>query len=116
MDNLFMNGAEIFRFTLSVVQPAIQELLRKAGKTLEEVDVFIFHQANLYILQHLRKRIGIPAEKFVIAIQHGNTASSSIPIAMHQAVEEGRLKPGSLAMLIGYGPGYSWGATLVRWQ
>ncbi len=116
MDNLYMNGAEIFRFTLSVVQPAIQELLRKAGKTLEEIDVFIFHQANLYILQHLRKRIGIPAEKFVIAIKHGNTACSSIPIAMQEAVAEGRLKPGSLAMLIGYGPGYSWGATLVRWQ
>jgi 3-oxoacyl-[acyl-carrier-protein] synthase-3 len=75
----------------------------------------VFHQANEYILEHLRKRLKIPKEKFLVAMRHcGNTVSSTIAIALKEAWQEGLLKPGRLIMLVGFGVGYSWSATLVR--
>jgi 3-oxoacyl-[acyl-carrier-protein] synthase-3 len=115
-DNLYMNGAEIFNFTLSAVPRSIAQLLEKAGLALDDIDLFVFHQANKYMLDHLRKRMKIPEQKFAISMAHcGNTVSSTIPIALKHAEMEGKLKPGSLTMLVGFGVGYSWGATLVRW-
>lgn len=115
-DNLFMDGAEIFSFVLRVVPAAVGELLAESGRTPEDIDLYVFHQANRYILEHLRKRLKIPAEKFVLKISEcGNTGSSSIPMALAHAAQQGQLRPGNLAMLVGFGPGYSWGATLVRW-
>jgi 3-oxoacyl-[acyl-carrier-protein] synthase-3 len=114
-DNLFMDGVEIFNFTLVAAPSSIERLLQKAGLGLNQIDVFIFHQANQYMLDHLRKKMKIPAEKFVVAMSHcGNTGSSSIPIALNHAMSEGRVKPGTLVMLVGFGPGYSWGAVLLR--
>jgi 3-oxoacyl-[acyl-carrier-protein] synthase-3 len=114
-DNLFMNGPEIFNFTLSAVPASIQQLLEKSGLTSEQVDLFVFHQANRYMLDHLRKRMKIPAEKFVIAMQScGNTVSSTIPIALKQAASKAQIAPGALIMLVGFGVGYSWGATFWR--
>ena len=84
---------------------------------MDDIDLFIFHQANHYMLEHLRKRIDIPEEKFFVKMSHcGNTVSSTIPIALKHAACEGRLKPGSIVMLVGFGVGYSWGATLLRWS
>jgi 3-oxoacyl-[acyl-carrier-protein] synthase-3 len=115
-DNLYMNGAEIFNFTLRVVPQCIDQLLSKAGLTMEGIDLFILHQANRYMLEHLRKRMDIPEEKFSVAMSHcGNTVSSTIPIALKHAACEGRLTSGSRVMLVGFGVGYSWGATLLRW-
>jgi 3-oxoacyl-[acyl-carrier-protein] synthase-3 len=115
-DHLFMDGAEIFNFTLSAVPQSIHALLEKSGITLDDVDLFVFHQANRYMLDHLRKRLKIPAEKFQISMaQCGNTVSSTIPIALHYAGTEGRLQSGKLIVLVGFGVGLSWGATLVRW-
>lgn len=115
-DNLFMNGGEIFTFTLQVVPTMVSNLLRQSSLSLEDIDLFVFHQANQFMLDHLRKRIKIPSEKFCIALSHcGNTVSSTIPIALKAAMGEGRLQPGHLIMLVGFGVGYSWGATLVRW-
>jgi 3-oxoacyl-[acyl-carrier-protein] synthase-3 len=115
-DNLFMNGAEIFSFTLGAVPQSVDALLAKSGRTLEDIDLFIFHQANKYMLDHLRKRICIPEERFQLTMNHcGNTVSCSIPIALKHAVAEGRVHAGSLLMLVGFGVGYSWGATLLRW-
>jgi 3-oxoacyl-[acyl-carrier-protein] synthase III len=115
-DNLFMDGAEIFNFTLGAVPKAVESLLAKAGKTMDEIDLFVFHQANQYMLEHLRKRIELPQEKFVISMaQCGNTVSSTIPIALETAAGEGKLRAGMTVMLVGFGVGYSWGATLVRW-
>ncbi len=115
-DNLFMDGAEIFSFTLTTVPKSVKTLLDKAGISLDAIDLFVFHQANRYMLEHLRKRIGIPAEKFQMSMEHcGNTVSSTIPIALQHALAEGRLRKDSVAMLVGFGVGYSWGATLVRW-
>jgi 3-oxoacyl-[acyl-carrier-protein] synthase-3 len=114
-DNLFMNGSEIFNFTLSSVPGSIERLLKKSGLSLEQVDLFVFHQANKYMLEHLRKFMKLPPEKFVLAMSHcGNTVSSSIPIALKHAATDGRLRTGALVMLVGFGVGYSWGATLLR--
>jgi 3-oxoacyl-[acyl-carrier-protein] synthase-3 len=114
-DNLFMNGQEIFNFTLSAVPESVERLLSKSGKTLGDVDMFVFHQANQYMLEHLRKRLKIPAEKFYVFMKDcGNTVSSTIPIALKNAKDEGRLPEDSLVMLVGFGVGYSWGATLLR--
>lgn len=116
-DNLFMDGAEIFNFTLETVPKSVNALLEKAELSLDAIDLFVFHQANRYMLEHLRKRMKIPAEKFQISMAHcGNTVSSTIPIAIKDALAENRLKEGSLVMLVGFGVGYSWGATLLRWR
>jgi 3-oxoacyl-[acyl-carrier-protein] synthase III len=114
-DNLFMNGPEIFNFTLSAVPDSIRKLLEMSKVSLDQVDLFVFHQANRYMLDHLRKRLAIPAEKFVVAMEScGNTVSSTIPIALKLAAGKGQVVPGSLVMLVGFGVGYSWGATLWR--
>lgn len=115
-DNLYMNGAEIFNFTLRAVPRLVASLLAKASLDARDVDLFVFHQANLYMLEHLRKKIEIPREKFSVAMAHcGNTVSSSIPIALKDEWTAGRLHPGARVVLVGFGVGYSWGATLVRW-
>lgn len=114
---LFMNGPEIFSFTQDMVPKSIDAMLAKADLKMEDVDLFVFHQANQYMLDFLRKKIGLPKEKFYVCLKHtGNTVSSSIPIALKHAQDDGKLKPGTLAMLVGFGVGYSWAATLVRWQ
>lgn len=114
-DNLFMNGSEIFNFTLTSVPGSVERLLKKSGLCLDQVDLFVFHQANKYMLEHLRKFLKLPPEKFVMALSHcGNTVSSTIPIALKQTAAEGRLRPGAVVMLVGFGVGYSWGATMLR--
>lgn len=110
---LFMNGSEIFAFTLEAVPASIEKLLAKAGLTIGDIDLFVFHQANRYMLDHLRRRMKIPAEKFLVSMSHcGNTVSSSIPIAIRQSL--GPRPAAGTMMLVGFGVGYSWGATLVR--
>lgn len=116
VNNLHMNGPEIFNFTLRIVPKVVADLLRAADKKIEDIDLFVFHQANEYMLNHLRKKIGIPPEKFLISMRDcGNTVSCTIPIALQMAEIEGRLRPGALLMLVGFGVGYSWAATLARW-
>jgi 3-oxoacyl-[acyl-carrier-protein] synthase III len=115
-ESLFMDGAEIFNFTLRTIPACIAELLDRSGKNLEQVDLFVFHQANRYMLDHLRGKLKIPREKFYLWLEScGNTVSSTIPIALKHALAEGRLRPGQTVMLVGFGVGYSWGATLLEW-
>jgi 3-oxoacyl-[acyl-carrier-protein] synthase-3 len=112
---LYMNGGEIFTFTLRSVPTAISRLLERAGLTLAEVDRFVFHQANAYMLEHLRQKLGIPPEKFIIDMRDcGNTVSSTIPIALKRALVAGTVRPGERVMLVGFGVGYSWGAMMIR--
>ncbi len=115
-DHLFMDGAEIFAFTLRAVPAAVEELLARAAASAADVDLFVFHQANRYMLTHLRKRLKVPEEKFPIVMSHcGNTVSSTIPIVLKHAMDDGSLREGMTVMLVGFGVGYSWGATLLRW-
>jgi 3-oxoacyl-[acyl-carrier-protein] synthase-3 len=112
-----MNGAEIMRFTLAAVPKTARELLEKAGLDMGDVDFFVFHQANKLILDSLQKKLGIPDEKFIRAYEeYGNTVSCTIPIALRDAEGQGRLFPGGLCMVLGFGVGYSWGGGLVRWE
>lgn len=115
-DNLFMDGAEIVNFTLSVVPKIVDTLLTKSNRRSDEIDLFVFHQTNRYTLEHLRKRMQIPAEKFFVDMTHGNTVSSTIPIALKLACEAGQLQPGMMVMLVGFGVGYSWSGALLRWN
>ena len=115
-DNLYMNGAEIFAFTLTAVPKSVKEILALSGRSLDDIDLFVFHQANKFMLEHLRKKLKVPEEKFYLSFKnYGNTVSSTIPIALKDAQSDGTLKSGSLVMLVGFGVGYSWGSTLVRW-
>ncbi len=114
--SLWMNGPEIFHFTLQVVPSCVRELLSRAGKQMQDIDLFVFHQANSYMLEHIRKKLTIPEEKFYVALAScGNTVSSTIPIALKSALDEGRLKAGQQVVLVGFGVGLSWGATLLKW-
>lgn len=113
-DYLFMDGTAIFNFTLSHVPLLTSNLLRRHRIELEDVDWFVFHQANQFMLEHLRKKIGIPAEKFLVYMKScGNTVSSTIPIVLDEARKEGLLKSGQKILLAGFGVGYSWGGTLL---
>jgi len=113
--NLYMNGADVFSFALRTVPPAVEELLQKSGLTLDQVDFFILHQANKFILERLRGKMKIPPEKFWIDMENcGNTVSSTIPIALESALEQQRVKPGDRVALVGFGVGYSWGAAMIQ--
>lgn len=113
--DLFMDGAEIFNFTIRVAPASVVSILGKAGLEMEDIDLFVFHQANEYMLEHLRKKLGIPKEKFPILMgESGNTVSSTIPIALAEAERSGVLLPGMKVLILGFGVGLSWaGATLI---
>lgn len=112
-DHLNMNGQEIFAFTLTKVPKMMKDVLLKNGLQKEDIDLFVFHQANKYMLEHLRKKLKIEEEKFFDNLAFvGNTVSSTIPIALYDAREQGKLKGNVL--LAGFGVGLSWGATVIR--
>ena len=114
---LFMDGPEIFVFTLTTVPQLVETILTRTGLSLDEIDRFVFHQANGHMLEHLRSKLDIPPEKFVVEMSDcGNTVSSTIPIALKRATESGQIQPGQRLLLVGFGVGYSWGATVVRWN
>ena len=113
---LSMNGPEVFHFALKVVPACVRELLEKTGKEMDEIDLFVFHQANRHMLDALRARLKIPEEKFFVSLAScGNTVSATIPIALECALQQQKLKPGNKVMLVGFGVGLSWGATMLRW-
>lgn len=115
-DNLFMNGGEVFAFTLAAVPAVIRRLLEKTGLALDDVDQFVFHQANRFMLERLRDKLEIPPEKFAIELEDtGNTVSASIPIALDRCVQRGVVRPGDRVLIVGFGVGYSWAAALIRW-
>lgn len=114
--NLYMNGGELFNFTMNVIPDSLKALLDKSNNSIGDFDLFVFHQANRYMLEHLRKSVQIPKERFYVSLEHcGNTVSSTIPIALKNASDEGALREGHRVALLGFGVGYSWGATALRW-
>jgi 3-oxoacyl-[acyl-carrier-protein] synthase-3 len=114
-DFLYMNGPEIFNFTIKNVPGLVANTLRKNSLNLDDIDYVIFHQANKYMLEYLKKKIGIPENKFHIDIEHtGNTVSATIPIALVSCIEKNIVKNGDKILLVGFGVGYSWGATIIE--
>jgi len=114
-DSLFMNGGEIFQFTLQRIPKLVDELLAKASMTRDDVDLYVFHQANQFMLDALRKKLKLPEARFYVSMAHaGNTVSATIPIALADAIAAGRLRQGSVAMLVGFGVGYSWAGCIAR--
>lgn len=112
-EHLYMNGGAIFDFSADVVPPMVQEVLQKNNLLQEEIDLFVLHQANKYMINYLRKLLEIPKERFYIYMDKvGNTVSSTIPIALCEARKEGKLHGNIL--LAGFGVGLSWGATILK--
>lgn len=112
-DHLFMDGASIFSFTLKVVPKMVRQTLEKNALTNEDIDLYIFHQANSFMLNHLRKKLKIDEESFFINMSEiGNTVSSTIPLALYDALKEGKLKGNVL--IAGFGVGLSWGACTLK--
>lgn len=113
--NMYMNGPEIFNFTLSVLPKAVSSLLAKSERKLDEIDYVILHQANKFMLDRLRTKLAITEEKFCLDLDWcGNTVSSTIPIALGRARESGKVKAGDDVMIVGFGVGLSWAAAMMR--
>ena len=111
-----MNGREVFKFATRVLVSSAEDVLEQCGARVEDVDVYVPHQANVRIIDHATKKLGIPSERVVINVdRYGNTSSGSIPLALADAQEDGRLKPGSLVLMTGMGAGLTWGSALMRW-
>jgi 3-oxoacyl-[acyl-carrier-protein] synthase-3 len=117
-DEMFlkMNGREVFKFATRVLVSSAEKVLAECGKTVEDVDLYVPHQANVRIIDHATKKLGFPAEKVVINVdRYGNTSSGSIPLALADAAADGRLKPGELVLMTGMGAGLTWGSALIEW-
>ena len=112
--NLFMDGPEIFNFTIAIAEASLDETLKKANLKKEEIDLFVFHQANAFMLEHLRKKLNLPTEKFPVLMgEWGNTVSGTIPMALSELILNGKIKSGSKVLCMGFGVGLSWGATVL---
>jgi len=116
-NTIAMHGRQIFRFASEVVQSSILEVTKRAGISLEEVDLIIPHQANARIIEHVAKKLKLPPDKFYSNVEWaGNTSAASIPIALAAAVEEGRLRPDYNVIFVGFGGGLTWASALVKWD
>lgn len=114
-DYLFMNGSEIFNFTIEIIPNLISNTLIKNNLIIEDVKWFIFHQANSFMLKHLRKKIGISEDKFPVDLAFtGNTVSSSIPLILESLLKENKIMENDNLMLTGFGVGYSWGSVVLK--
>ena len=113
---LSMQGNEVFRKAVRAVVESAGLALDKAGKTMADVDLFVPHQANVRIIEAVNQRLGYPMEKTVVNIdRYGNTSAASIPLALVEAAQEGRLQDGDLVLLSGFGAGMTWASVLLRW-
>jgi 3-oxoacyl-[acyl-carrier-protein] synthase-3 len=111
-----MNGREVFKFATRILVQSAEDLLEKCGMTIEDVDLYIPHQANVRIIDYATRKLGVPSERVVINVdRYGNTSSGSIPLALADAATDGRLKPGQLVLMTGMGAGLTWGSALIRW-
>ena len=111
-----MNGREVFKFATRVMVSSAEAVLEVCGKAVDDVDVYVPHQANVRIIDHAARKLGIPEEKVVVNVdRYGNTSSGSIPLALADAAVDGRLKPGKLVLMTGMGAGLTWGSALIEW-
>jgi len=111
-----MNGREVFKFATRVLVSSAEAVLAECGRTIDEVDVYVPHQANVRIIDHAVSKLGIDPDRVVINVdRYGNTSSGSIPLALVDAQAEGRLEPGALVLMTGMGAGLTWGSSLIEW-
>ena len=111
---LYMEGQAVYKFSVGTAPKVVDQVLEKAGLAKEDVDYFVFHQANKRIVDAVCKHAGIPLEKCYVNIDHvGNTSSACIPIALTEMKEQGLLKPGTKVLCVGFGGGFTWGGTLL---
>ena len=114
---MHMDGWQVFGFAMRVIGDSMRRLAQKAGVALSEIDLFVPHQANLRIIEAGARRIDMPLEKTVISVEtHGNTSAASIPLALGEARNAGRIKGGDLVALVGFGGGLGWASGLMRWH
>jgi 3-oxoacyl-[acyl-carrier-protein] synthase-3 len=112
-----MVGPDVFKFAVDIFIRQANEVCQKAGVGLDEIDLWVPHQANYRIIDAAARRIGLPLERVAINIdEYGNTSSASIPLALEEAVRQGRVKSGDHVLLAGFGSGLTWGATLLKWM
>ena len=113
----YMNGSAVFMFTMRVVPKAVNDLINKEKCNIEDIDLFVFHQASKLVIDNLKRLLKLSNDKVFENYQLvGNTVSSSIPIALSQAKSANKIKKGSVVMLVGFGVGLSWGATIIRYN
>jgi 3-oxoacyl-[acyl-carrier-protein] synthase III len=111
-----MNGREVFKFATRVLVSSAEAVLAECGRTVEEVDVYVPHQANVRIIDYATQKLGIPEDRVVIDVdRYGNTSSGSIPLALADAKADGRLAAGRLVLMTGMGAGLTWGSGLIEW-
>ncbi len=111
-----MNGREVFKFATRVLVQSAEAVLEQCDVRVEDVDLYVPHQANVRIIDHATKKLGIPSERVVVNVdRYGNTSSGSIPLALADAEADGRLRPGALVLMTGMGAGLTWGSALMHW-
>ena len=111
-----MNGREVFKFATRVMVSSAEALLDELGRTIDDVDVYVPHQANTRIIDYATKKLGIAEDRVIVNVEkYGNTSSGSIPLALADAEADGRLRKGSLVLMTGMGAGLTWGSTLMEW-
>jgi 3-oxoacyl-[acyl-carrier-protein] synthase-3 len=115
LDKIQMNGREVFKLGVRLMPEAAHRVLSKANFSVEDVDLLIPHQANLRIIEAVGDRLGVPREKVYINVdKYGNTSAATVIIALDEAIQDGRAKPGDLILLVTFGAGLTWGSTLLR--
>jgi len=113
---IHMNGREVFKFAVRVIGKTSEEVLAAAGLKKNDLDVFIPHQANMRIIESAARKLGLSMEKVVVNVdRYGSTSTASIPLALKEAVDGGRIKSGSNVVLMGFGAGLTWGAMVIKW-
>ena len=116
MHKVKMNGQEVFQFAMKMLPEVTEKALKLAGLSIEDVALIVPHQANVRIIEAAARRMDLPIDKFFVNLErYGNTSAASVPIALKEAVAEGRIKPGDVVVLAGFGAGLTWGAAVVRW-
>ena len=113
---LKMNGREVFKFAVRTLGKVAAEVLEDAGIKQEELDFFIPHQANIRIIEVAAKKLGLPMERVLVNVdRYGNTSTASVPLALHEALEQGRIKDGDNVVMVGFGTGLTWGGLAMKW-
>ncbi|MCL6603493.1 MAG: ketoacyl-ACP synthase III [Paenibacillus sp.] len=113
---IYMNGTEVFKFAVRIMGTATERVLTKAGIGKEDIDLFVPHQANIRIIQSAMQRLNLPPENVVINVdKYANTSAASIPLALVEAAEQGRMKEGDTVLMVGFGGGLTWGASVLIW-